>query len=913
MNIFELFGKVSLDGADKVNKSLSGMEKHAQKVQKGLKVMGAAFTAVGAAGLAIVQSTKKINAQLGVTALNLGVTTKEMRDLTLATTNVTFPIEEVTKTFDLLARAGVEDTEILKDVSTAFDTLGDAIGMPASSVTEKMIPAMKTFNVSAEEMAGKTDALTYLFRNTTVSLDDFNRMVGYVTPDLVAMGLTTEDMIAILAELEEQGYSGEVMTREFRKAVTLATKEQIPLNEALGISTENIESYKKELEGATGLTQEYADVANEQYTILDKLKQKWSELTLKASAFLEPLEPLLAGMTALGPVMLALSTSAGMAAVKWGLHTAAVVASAVAHPIATAKMIAHKVALVAHRIALIASAIAIKAVTVAQWLWNVAMTANPIGLIITAVGALIAVVVLLVKNWSKVSGFFKRLWTNIKNFFLSGIRAVLDVLSKFLGWVPWLGDKIKEARDKISDMIDVEKIKKDVQDAQHAIEQLVNRVWDASEDMIYDAEMATEEAIANERKLTQVKLDEIEQQRKAGEKAHNERMDQLNDEYIAQIKLIDEELAADLEAMQSSIDTIDGTLDAEAKAERERKDAERIASLRKRITDEKDADKRAKLETELAELLRDIEKRNWRGRLQAEKDAIRERMEARREEAEEARDQAREDYESAKEIENQKLVDLNDRLDAEAKILKDELKMKEKIYKDDLKAFKEMCEDKENFTADSVDNILEEYERLTKGATERSEAGKAILEDGLRDQLAILKTELAKQEVALNVIQTWENIINWVRTVPDKLVGFFSGLAEKIGNIFKGVGETVKRWLNNMLDYIRNFSWHFSGWTVAGVTIVPEFTFEPFKWLPKFAGGGWIDEPTLLYGLKSQRPYAIAGEAGRERISPEGKMGSTVANNYFQGPWFIREEADIKRIARELYRLQRSKETLMGV
>lgn len=38
--------------------------------------------------------------------------------------------------------------------------------------------------------------------------------------------------------------------------------------------------------------------------------------------------------------------------------------------------------------------------------------------------------------------------------------------------------------------------------------------------------------------------------------------------------------------------------------------------------------------------------------------------------------------------------------------------------------------------------------------------------------------------------------------------------------------------------------------------------------LAPFAHGGVIPEPTLLYGLKSMRPYAIAGEAGPERVVP---------------------------------------------
>jgi len=70
-----------------------------------------------------------------------------------------------------------------------------------------------------------------------------------------------------------------------------------------------------------------------------------------------------------------------------------------------------------------------------------------------------------------------------------------------------------------------------------------------------------------------------------------------------------------------------------------------------------------------------------------------------------------------------------------------------------------------------------------------------------------------------------------------------------------------------------------------------------------YASGGLITEPTLLYGLRSKQPYAIAGEAGTEVVSPTG-AGATTVNNYFQGTWTIREEADIPRIARELHRLQ---------
>lgn len=433
MNVFELFGTVGLKGAGGVEQSLTKLEQRAAKVQKGMRVMGAAFTAVGAAGLAIIQSTKKINAALSVTAVNLGVTTKEMRALTLATTNVTFPIGEVTATFDLLARAGIKDQKVLKDTATSFDALGDALGMSASQVTDVMVPAMKTFGLSAEEIVSKTDAMAFMVRNSTISLEDFNTMVGYTSQDMVRAGLTIDDMAAAMMFMSDNGVEpGKVMLREWNKAVTQSEKEGIALTEALGMTSDELEIYKGKLEGATGLVQKLGDLQNKQFTIMDKLKSGWERLTLRASGFLEPLEPVLAGMTAMGPLMMALSTSAGTGAVKWALHTAA---------------------LVAQKVAMVASAIAIHAVTAAQWLWNIAMTANPIGLIIVGIAALIAIGILVWKNWDKIAAFFKVIWENIKVAFISAKDFIIGGWQKMLDFFKTIPEKIGQAFKAIKDII----------------------------------------------------------------------------------------------------------------------------------------------------------------------------------------------------------------------------------------------------------------------------------------------------------------------------------------------------------------------------------------------------------------------------------------------------------------------------
>ena len=59
------------------------------------------------------------------------------------------------------------------------------------------------------------------------------------------------------------------------------------------------------------------------------------------------------------------------------------------------------------RIVILGKVAAVKIATAAQWLWNKAMLANPIGLIIAAVAALVAGIIVLVKNFDRITNAVK--------------------------------------------------------------------------------------------------------------------------------------------------------------------------------------------------------------------------------------------------------------------------------------------------------------------------------------------------------------------------------------------------------------------------------------------------------------------------------------------------------------------------
>lgn len=307
----KLFVQIGADISDLI-KGTGDAEKHVKRlgenVKKAGKAMGAGMAVAGAGMMVLTDSSMKTNAALGTTALQLGITTGEMRELALETANVTFPLAEVTASFDLLTRAGMENADNIAATATAFDTLGDAIGLPASEVTKSLIPAFNAFGIPLKDAADHTDTFTHLMRNTTVELSDFSGMLNYLAADLGTMDISMTESVAVMEALADKGIQGSAATREFRTAVSGADGDISKFYGALGLTAEEVAVYTEKVESADGMTQQFADAQNKQFTTMDKLKHALSEASLQYGSLLEPVEALGPVMTTLGPIMILAST-----------------------------------------------------------------------------------------------------------------------------------------------------------------------------------------------------------------------------------------------------------------------------------------------------------------------------------------------------------------------------------------------------------------------------------------------------------------------------------------------------------------------------------------------------------------------------------------------------------------------------
>lgn len=92
------------------------------------------------------------------------------------------------------------------------------------------------------------------------------------------------------------------------------------------------------------------------------------------------------------------------------------------------------VGLAAIAVSLEVLSLAMTVMTAVQWLFNTSLLGCPIVWILLAIGALAAIVFVVIKNWSTISAFFAGLWEGVKNVFF----AVWEwIKGMFLNYTPY--------------------------------------------------------------------------------------------------------------------------------------------------------------------------------------------------------------------------------------------------------------------------------------------------------------------------------------------------------------------------------------------------------------------------------------------------------------------------------------------
>lgn len=395
----DLIIRVGADVGD-AESGLGGLSKLADNTL--LKVT-AAGAAAGAALEGFARGQAESNAQTRQLAASLGMSEDAMRGLATETANVGFPLAEVLDLMETGKQQGITSAQALKDYANFWDMVGDATGESATELG-KAGTALATLGIHAGEEADAVGALGFIQEHTTQSVGEFLSMIGRVGPDLAAMGLDVNETAALLGAMEQElGLTGRAARTQLNEAIRESGGTFSGLIDQLGISETALDGYMEKVEESSGVLERNSAMVDETFTPLQKVQNEVQELMFQYGGLAEAAGMLAVPLMALGPAV---------GAVKWTIETAK---------------------LVAHKVAMVATSAATKIWAGVQWLLNTALFASPITWIVAGILLLVGAIILIATKTDWFQKAWAWAWGGIKDAALAVGRWFRDVL-----WEQWI-------------------------------------------------------------------------------------------------------------------------------------------------------------------------------------------------------------------------------------------------------------------------------------------------------------------------------------------------------------------------------------------------------------------------------------------------------------------------------------------
>jgi hypothetical protein len=419
--IFELFGSIVIEGVGANKEAITALGKDIRKVNKTLNKMGRDATKIG----------KTITKNLTVPAIAVSAAVVKLTNDTAKYADQLLDLQQVTgiSTDNL---QGLE--KIASEAGVNFKGLTNTIAKFTSKIPEieagtgRASEAMHQLGVDTFDSGGNIRDMNDLFPEIVNALQDVENITERNALSQQIFGKSLQDISPVLSLSKERFnelYEGAENLTGFMSSDAIKAANDYRVN---------IEDLKREF---TGIFRELSS------TLIPLMQDKF--IPMITDNVIPAIQGLINWVSNL---------------LEWfGEHP--IISDFVSTFVAALAVMGPLLLTFAKFLPLIKSAVALyKAITAAQVTLNVVMAANPIGLIVLAIGALIAAGVVLVKNWDKVKENFVSAWDFIKFHFMNialtiiqnynvVILKILEGVKKLAKFVPGIGAGVDFLTDKI--------------------------------------------------------------------------------------------------------------------------------------------------------------------------------------------------------------------------------------------------------------------------------------------------------------------------------------------------------------------------------------------------------------------------------------------------------------------------------
>ena len=480
----------------------------ADGIRKAIEVMKEFVSETIEVGKAFDASMSQVAAVSGATGEDLDKLRAKAKEMGSSTK---FTASEAADAFNYMAMAGWKTEDMLGGIEGVL-SLAAAGNTDLAKTSDIVTDALTAFGKEAKDAGNLADIMAAASSNANTNIELMGETFKYVAPVAGAMGYSMEDTSVAIGLMANAGIKGTQAGTSLRSVLTrLAAppKEAAEAMDKLDISITNADGTMKPFGEVINILRDRFDglseseqtqmakslagqeamsgllaIVNAAPADYEKLTDAINDSNGAAADMAEIMQDNLSGdLTKLGSklegVQLELyekfepALRAGVEvlselldALDWVVdHSTEFVAALAAMGAGIAAYVAYTTALNVMKNGWMALEIVQKAVTAAQWLMNAAMAANPIGLIIAAIVALVAAFVVL---WNKSEGFrnfWINLWENIKSacseaweaisgFFTAAWDKIQEIWGGITEWFSNLWQSIKDIFSTIATWID---------------------------------------------------------------------------------------------------------------------------------------------------------------------------------------------------------------------------------------------------------------------------------------------------------------------------------------------------------------------------------------------------------------------------------------------------------------------------
>ena len=487
--------------ADALDKSLAGAGKSASGSTGGFTVLKGALANLVTQGINLVinglknlgstitESWKEFDEGADIIISKTGATGEAAEGLQKSYKNVSKQVvgsfgEMGTAVGEVNTRFGVTGKD-LEDLSVKFLKFAKLNGTDVNSSIDSVQAAMAAWGLEAKDAGLVLDVLNKAGQDTGISVDSLADSLKTNAPALQQMGFSASDAAFFLANLDKNGIDASATMTGLQKALAKAAKQGKPMEKAMAdmeksikgaknetkairiatqlfgakagpaialavregkLSFEDLGTAMKDFEGNVETTFENTQDAPDKFALaIQGIKADMADM---AGNLMEKYAPQIqAALDGVSKVADALFKVVD-AGINFFLQNGdTIIATLGGIAAGVAAYVAYTTALTVMKNGWMALAVVQKIVAAGQAALNVVMAANPIGLIIAAIAALVVAFVVL---WNKSEGF-RNFWINAWEKIKEAVSTAKEKISE---WIEALKTKIEGFKTKAGEIKD---------------------------------------------------------------------------------------------------------------------------------------------------------------------------------------------------------------------------------------------------------------------------------------------------------------------------------------------------------------------------------------------------------------------------------------------------------------------------